>query len=83
MLTSRKQQFLDHVAKTYDMLAANGHEPVCIVFALVGESGHARSAYMTDDVVKACNVLHISRAVCVLNTDYRIWDEETMNDTYT
>ena len=75
--SERKQQFLDHVAATYDRVTdADGREPVCIVFALVGESGTGQSGYASHPSIDHFNVLHISRGVMCLNLDYAHWDKE-------
>lgn len=68
-----KQQFLDYVAQRWDDLAADGERPVCIVFALVAESGSAVGSYMTAPHIHDENTLHISRGVMVLNSDYNDW----------
>lgn len=68
-----KQQFLDYVAQRYDELAADGGEAVCIVFALVAESGTSAGHYLTSAHINEGNMLYVSRAVMVLNADYNDW----------
>lgn len=71
-----KQQVLDYVAQRYDELAADGGEPVCIVFALIAESGTAASHYLTAPHIEDGNTLYISRAVMVTNCDYNDWTRQ-------
>jgi hypothetical protein len=68
-----KQQALDYVAQRWDELAADGKAPVCIVFALVAESGAAASHYLTASHIEEGNTLYVSRAVMVVNSDYNDW----------
>lgn len=68
-----KQQVLDYVAQRWDELAADGEPPVCIVFALVAESGAAASHYLTAPHIDEGNTLYVSRAVMVTNCDYNDW----------
>ena len=72
---ARKQQLLDYVAQRWDDLSADGGAPVCIVFALVAESGAAVGSYMTSNDKDIENTLYVSRAIMVLNSDYNKWTE--------
>lgn len=71
---SDKQMMLDYVAQRFDEMAAEGTAPVCLVFGFVSEQGTAQCSYMTSNVIKGHNVLHISRAVMAINCDYQVWD---------
>lgn len=69
-----KQALLDTIAQTYDQLAADAGEPVCVVFGLVTPSGGVRTGYHTLSAIDGSNSLHISRAVMCINLDYAHWD---------
>ena len=72
--SSFKQQVLDYVAQRYDELAADGGEPVCIVFGLVNESATSVAHYLADFKIEHINALYLARAVTVITHDYAGWD---------
>lgn len=74
VLSEGKQAFLDTIAEAYDKLAADGAEPVAVVFALVGESGSVRTGYHTLSAIDGRNALHIARGVQCLLIDQHAWD---------
>ena len=71
--TRGKQQYLDYIAQEWDRLAADGHQPACIVFAVVAESGEAATGYMTAPDIREGNTMHIAKGIMSLNADYNDW----------
>lgn len=74
VLSEGKQHLLDTIASAYDQLATDAGEPVALVFALVTESGAARTGYHTLSAIDGRNALHIARGIQCLNIDQHLWD---------
>jgi hypothetical protein len=77
IVQSDKRTMVDAIAQVFDEMAEKSAEPVCMVFALVGKDGEARTGYVTSNLVGQQNVLHISRGVACINCDYHHWDRDT------
>lgn len=75
VMSEGKQQLLDHIAQTYDRIAADGAPPVALVFGLVTEFGGCDTGYYTMSPIEDRNTLYISRAVMCLVSDYKGWTQ--------
>jgi hypothetical protein len=81
VLGEGKQTFLDTIASAYDEhVCLTGEEPVCVVFALVGETGTAKTGYHTLSPVEDRNALFVARGVQVLRIDEHTWDSVSRTD---
>lgn len=74
-----KQTMLDTFAAAFDELAADGREPVAMVFAFVTVNGNCRTGYHTLSEVDDSNALHIARGVACINMDMHVWDKNHGN----
>lgn len=73
---SRKQQFMDTVAQSYDRMVSEGREPMAFVYCFVAEKGGARAGYHTANEINDRNALHLARALFCIQQDMTDWERE-------